>query len=207
MNQDILQKRIEDRFQILKKLFDITEGRASMHSLDIREVGKELGMDENRTFSAFEYLIGENLAVWMALGGFGTITHRGVKEVEQALRGKETPHFPAGIVVVSGTNVQVIQGQGNTTNMQITQQDNGATAKLEELLKKIESPLPAGANKLVELSSAAETQRFEIAEITSKLADSDPKWITPLVDFAKTTLSELGAKFLAEAILFGLKGR
>jgi hypothetical protein len=98
-----LEKKQKNRFCLLHKLYDLTGGVAERHLIDIREVGQELGMTADEALETFEYLKGEGLVKWMALGGQGTITHWGIKEVEDALSEKPTAHFPANIVILTNS--------------------------------------------------------------------------------------------------------
>ena len=113
MNLSLDEKR-KNRFLLLRKLYEMTDGVPEQHVIDIREVGEELGMDGNVALETFEYLKGEGLTKWMAIGGFGTITHWGVKEVEDALGERPTAHFPANIVILSNSpGANVVSGSGH----------------------------------------------------------------------------------------------
>lgn len=99
----VLEKKQKNRFLLLHKLYELTDGVAERHVIDIREVGVELGLTADTALDTFEYLKGEGLVKWMALGGQGTITHWGIKEVEDALSEKQTAHFPANIVILANS--------------------------------------------------------------------------------------------------------
>jgi hypothetical protein len=108
-----LEEKRKNRFLLLHKLYELTNGVAEQHLIDIREVGEELGMGGDVALDTFEYLKGEGLTKWMALGGVGTITHWGIKEVEDALEQKPTAHFPANIVILSNSpGANVVSGSG-----------------------------------------------------------------------------------------------
>jgi hypothetical protein len=109
-----LDEKRSNRFKLLHKLYDLTGGRADRYTIDIRKLGEEIGLDAGVALDTFEYLKGEGLTKWVALGGIGTITHWGVKEVEDALENKPTAHFPANIVVLSNSpGASVNTGTGN----------------------------------------------------------------------------------------------
>jgi hypothetical protein len=113
MNTSLEEKR-RNRFLLLQKLYDKTNGVAERHLIDIREVGKELGMEPDVALDTFEYLKGEGLTKWMALGGEGTITHWGLKEVEDARDHKPTAHFPANILILANSpGANVVSGSGH----------------------------------------------------------------------------------------------
>lgn len=112
-----LEEKRRNRFLLLDKLYEKTNGVAERHLIDIRELGKELGMEADVALNAFEYLKDEGLTKWMALGGQGTITHWGLKEVEDARDHKPTAHFPANIVNISNSpGANVVSGSGHTLN-------------------------------------------------------------------------------------------
>ncbi|MCK4826005.1 hypothetical protein KA005_60210 [bacterium] len=109
-----LDKKRKNRFLLLHKLYEKTGGVADRHLVDIREVGKEIGIGPDTALDTFEYLKGEGLTKWMALGGLGTITHWGIKEVEDALDQKPTAHFPANIVILANSpGANVVSGSGH----------------------------------------------------------------------------------------------
>jgi hypothetical protein len=116
MNTSLEEKR-KNRFLLLYKLYEKTDGVAEQHLIDIREVGKELGMEADVALNAFGYLKDEGLTKWMALGGLGTITHWGIKEVEDAKDHKPTAHFPANIMIIlNSPGANVVSGSANNIN-------------------------------------------------------------------------------------------
>lgn len=128
-----LDEKRKSRFLLLHKLYELTNGVAERHLIDIRELGKEIGIGTDVALEAFEYLKGEGLTKWMALGGVGTITHWGIKEVEDALDHKPTSHFPANIVILTNSpGASVISGSPNQSTIfdqrgqQVTYQYNAA---------------------------------------------------------------------------------
>lgn len=116
MSEILLQKQ-KSRFILLHRLYELTDGLAERHSIDIRAVGGQLGMTADLALNTFEYLKGEGLVKWMALGGYGTITHWGIKEVEDALVQKPTAHFPANIIILTNSpGATVSTGPSNTSS-------------------------------------------------------------------------------------------
>lgn len=113
MKTSLDQKR-KNRFLLLRKLYEKTDGVADRHLLDIRKIGKEIKLDPDVALDTFEYLKGEGLTKWRALGGVGTITHWGIKEVEDAFEQKETAHFPANIVILTNSpGANVVSSSGD----------------------------------------------------------------------------------------------
>jgi len=113
-----LDEKRKSRFLLLHKLYELTNGVAERHLIDIREVGEEIGIGADVALEAFEYLKSEGLTKWMALGGVGTITHWGIKEVEDALDRKPTSHFPANIVILTNSpGASVVSGSPNQSTI------------------------------------------------------------------------------------------
>jgi len=108
-----LEEKRKNRFLLLNKLYDMSNGVAEQHTIDIRKAGEEIGMGADVALDTFEYLKGEGLTKWMTLGGGGSITHWGIKEVEDALDHKPTAHFPANIVILTNSpGANVVSGSG-----------------------------------------------------------------------------------------------
>ena len=82
-NMDI-QKARENRFKFLQKVYDTSDGDENV-MMNMWELGKELRFDRDETEKLTQYLIGENLIKFVALGGELSITHYGVIEIEEAL--------------------------------------------------------------------------------------------------------------------------
>jgi len=123
MSDTLLQKQ-KNRFILLQKLYELTDGLAERHTIDIREIGIELGMTSDLALNTFEYLKGEGLVKWMALGGYGTITHWGIKEVEDALVQRPTAHFPANIIILTNSPGATVNAGSNNNNPTIFDQRN-----------------------------------------------------------------------------------
>lgn len=95
-----IDERKKSRWLMLRKFYELANGRADDEIIDMWEVGKQLGWDRETTEVTYDYLQGEGLLKAMTLGGGATITHQGVKEVEKAEEHPQEPtlHFPAFIV-------------------------------------------------------------------------------------------------------------
>lgn len=197
----LLEDKRRKRFLLLRKLYELTDGVPARHLINIRQIGPDIGLDPEEALNTFEYLKGEGLAKWMALGGVGTITHWGVKEVEEALEGRETGHFPSNIVIISGSpGANVVAGSGNTVSQHNVTIHGTASEKLAETLKQVATTLPSEAEELLEAASKDEPNQLEVANKASMLANQGPEWKMALSSFAKS----VGSGLLVEAIKFGI---
>lgn len=106
-----LEERKKNRWLMLRKFYEIAQGHADRQIINLWVVGEELGWDRDITEATYDYLQGEGLLKAMTLGGGATITHEGVKEVENAEESPQEPtvHFPAFIVNITDTS-QTVHG-------------------------------------------------------------------------------------------------
>jgi len=98
-----IEEKKAQRFEFLKLIYDKTEG-SEMEFVDMWDIGDESGWDRKTTEITAQYLVGEGLIEFHALGGILGITHFGVKEIEHALENpnEATTYFPATINIMSG---------------------------------------------------------------------------------------------------------
>jgi hypothetical protein len=100
------------RFRFLHALYDKTGGDEHSHP-SMWDIGGDLGFSRPETELMVQYLKGEHLLTFAAMGGYISITHYGVLQVEQALSAPERPtqYFPPVINIlqigtVSGSHIQ-----------------------------------------------------------------------------------------------------
>jgi hypothetical protein len=96
-----LEKRKEHRLRLLHALYEETEGDEHAF-VKLWDLGREVGLSEDETTLAYQYLRGEGLLEARAMGGVVSITHWGVKQVEAALESpsEQTQYFPPAINVI-----------------------------------------------------------------------------------------------------------
>jgi hypothetical protein len=78
-----IDKKKEARASFLVHLYDRTDG-VELELVSMYEVGALTGLSRDETESVVDYLVGEGLIEFAALGGVIRITHYGVVEAEQA---------------------------------------------------------------------------------------------------------------------------
>ena len=110
-----LNKLNEMRFGFLKALYDESKGN-SFNIVDMNQIGKSLSFTNENLDTVTKYLSDEGLLEYKTLDGGISITHYGIKEVEDALGSPKeaTEHFPP---IVNITNIGSMQNsnlqQGN----------------------------------------------------------------------------------------------
>lgn len=208
-----LEEKRKNRFLLLRELYEMTNGVAERHLIDIREVGRKLGMDANVALEAFEYLKGEGLTKWMALGGLGTITHWGIREVEDAKDHKPTAHFPSDIFILTNSpGATVVSGLGHQLstvfdqrNQQVNYQYNaagdinlGMVQNKSELIDQLDlikheiSKALTGQVISELIESKAKTQILEAIE-EAKKPEPDKKSLLAYLGQAKDHLKDITA--------------
>ena len=134
-----IQKKIEDRFQFLLKIYEETDGSTRSY-LDGKQVGEALGFDRGYSTDIYYYLKSKELIEPYGGGLTLMITQYGIDEIEEALKQPDEPteNFPAfnqyniNIENMSGGAVQ--QGTENSTiNITSTTELNSVLSFVKEL--------------------------------------------------------------------------
>jgi len=167
-----IKETYEKRFRFLQRLYEVTEG-SELVSVNLWELGAELGFSRSETDKIDDYLHAEGLIEHIALGGPIGITHRGIVEVETALSKPDqaTSYFPPfnyihveqmiGSQIQQGTN-QSSQVLTNTTN------DIEAIAKF---ITELKDQLPA-----LKLNKEAQAEvEADVETIQSQIKSPRPK--------------------------------
>jgi predicted transcriptional regulator len=100
MSNDVDEKR-KQRLEFMDALYRITDG-VEMFLTTVDEVATEVDIDAATANKIAEYLVGEGLMRYEAMGGVIAISHTGVVKVERALSQPDiaTEHFPPAINVI-----------------------------------------------------------------------------------------------------------
>lgn len=161
-----------DRYKFLKELYDATEGD-ELNWYEMTDIGRSLGFTDSQTTKITNYLVGEHLVQFRALGGIIGITHHGIKEIEDAESNPDRPsrYFPPVNIINIGhmENSQIQQsGQGSSQSIEISQGTYDDIGELiTEISEKIEDlQLPAQA--ISDLNA-------DIESIRGQLKSSRPK--------------------------------
>lgn len=215
-----LDERKKNRWLMLKRFFDVSNGQSGTYLVNMWEVGQELGWDRQTTAATYEYLEGEGLLKAMTLGGGAAITHQGVKEVEEAEEHPERPtlHFPPFVVSVTThggavhfgndssthitTNVAgspgavVTSGGGDVSKIRARIehriQDSRETDQVKQLLRELTTRI-ASVDSSVN-PEAVQNLNGDLDRLTEEMSKQNPrrKWYEVSIDGIKEAASAVG---------------
>jgi hypothetical protein len=162
----------EARFRFLKALYDAVGGSLWTWP-EMHELGASLGFDHELTGRVTDYLSGEGLVQYRALGGIISITHEGIRQVEDAMSHPDRPtrYFPAVNVIHIGSmvNSSILQASpGATQTVQVGfAADQALLAVLGEIKQSIDrlGLTPEDQNDL----------KGDVATVEAQLTTSKPK--------------------------------
>lgn len=162
------------RLRFMRLLYEVTDGD-EIATVDMRQIGGELELSEQQTAHLVQYLIGEGLAKWAAMGGFVRITHRGVVEMEQSLSTptQATEHFPPAINVIHVQSMVGSQIQQGT--IQSSQSITSAQPDEVEAVRKFVSRVRAMETELGLSADAKQDLDAEIATLEAQTNSRSPK--------------------------------
>jgi hypothetical protein len=196
LSPDIERERL-NRARFLKLLFE-KSGGDEYKWISMWNLGTELGLDKETTSRITQYLDGEHLLVYRALGGTIGITHWGIKEMEQAISNPNvrTQHFPplVNIIQVSG-NIAGSQIQQGTQASQQVQIGEDTQHALSEFLTRLIASLVDIKPKDDEFLDL----KADVQSIMAQISAAHPKRsiIIEALSSIKTVLEEAGAIVLA----------
>lgn len=167
-----IQKKKEDRFKFLHKVYEITEGQEN-YMVNMWQVGQEIGLNRNETSAVFDYLQGQGLVEPMALGGGMAITHYGIVEVESALDTPDEPttYFPPVNIIHVGGNMDNVTIQQSTHNSTINIISNDTINHINNYVETLDDFI----NNQVENADLKNELRADIETIKQQLQSPKPK--------------------------------
>jgi hypothetical protein len=170
-----LTKRKTDRFRFLNRMYEISDG-SEMKDISMWELGKELGLSREETENVADYLKGEELIKFTAMGGWISITHYGIIEVEEAINNPDesTQYFPPVVNIMhinSMVGSQIQQGShGSTQNQEINQNDLDAIQTLVGTLKEKIPDIPFDEDQRAEAEAELQTVEAQIKSSKPKVS-------------------------------------
>jgi hypothetical protein len=157
----------------MKVVYEKTQGDRFTFT-NLAEVAPLISLSQDDAGRIGEYLVGEGLIEWAYFGGGIAITHRGIKEVEQALSQPDEPteHFPPAINVIQIGQMtgQIQQGTVGSAQHQIQSVGEPEIAELGrfvEELKRVRTELPSAGDASTDLDA-------QVATIEAQLTSPKP---------------------------------
>jgi hypothetical protein len=195
-----LEQKIKNRFLFLNCLYTESNGNTGA-MFNMWEVGEELKLDHDETSQIVDYLIGEHLIESKALGGGISLTHWGVKEVEEAIGNptRPTEHFLPFNVINIGTmnNSSLQQGTSNSSiSFVFNEQTSIDLDKIISSLNQIKDSLQISNELKSELISELQT-----IEIQSKSAKPKNVIINESLKTIRTILESVTGNALTPLII------
>ena len=131
-----------DRLKFLNALYELS-GADEHKYFSMWEIGKSLKLDRDQTSRITQYLYGEGMMEYRALGGIIGITHYGIREVEEAksIPDQPTYHFPAVNVINIGSMVNSAIQQASPDATQALQAGDTRTDGILEVVDQVKGVL------------------------------------------------------------------
>lgn len=139
-----LEEKRTRRLLFMQRLYELTDG-SKLARANMWELGQGFGWDRAEVQNVVEYLKGEGLLDFAAMGGVINITHLGVLEVEQAMSEPDAPteHFPPSVNLIHVEQMIGSQIQQGTKGS--VQEGNflsdGARDSVRDLVQSLRSDL------------------------------------------------------------------
>jgi len=200
MNSSVEMKK-KQRWDFMHELYNATNGNERKW-FNYRDVGKAAGIPGPDLDNVTDYLCGEGLAEFHAIGGTMGITHAGVVEVEEALDRQDQPttHFPAiqNIIHIATMTNSVIQQGTTNSNQTVT-----LSTSDKDLISTFLAAFKASEKDLRMNSETADEARAEIATIEAQLASPRPRAnvIGPALKFLEDVAVKASASLTASAVI------
>lgn len=167
-----IEERSRQRFQLLKTIYDLTDGDPHSY-VDMWEIGGKQGLSRADTQNIVTWLFDEGLLGDGAIGGGINISHKGVQEIETALSHPKqgTRYFPPVINIINIENMTNSQiQQGTTASTQSFTQAPGSMDSIRDELEKLKS---AVANLNLDNETKGEVEA-QIATVEAQLKSKRP---------------------------------
>lgn len=170
-----LERRLAARLAFVARLYELTDGSRTRF-VRMEEVVADLRYGPDEIASVVEYLQGEQLIDEVA--GSVTITHAGVREVEQALSNPRQPtaHFPAAVNIINVENMYGSQIQQGAVDS--TQSGQFVSGDVREILRIELDALRADLADVVLGNDDRSELEAELGTVEQQLGSSRPKAAT-----------------------------
>lgn len=191
------------RLAFMKRLYELTDGN-ELVGIPLEQLTDDLDWDLRTAESVFDYLIHEGLIDSPGLSGEALITHRGVREVEDALSRPQqaTEYFPPVVTVHVGGDLVGSQIQAGTVRS--TQEQTVALDQHREaIVAFVDEMRRALSDSSVDTTTRAEGQASLVAvEAQLQLDKPNPT----LLREGLRSLRAIAENLVASGMWLGLGG-
>jgi len=166
-----IQKKKQDRFKFLNRIYEVSNGRIGC-MIDGEVIGQEFGFDRGYSTDIYYYLNDEGLTEPMGAGIRLSLTHYGLKQIEEALSepNESTTYFPPiNIINIGEMHGGAIQQGTNNSNINIT--SNDTINNVNQYLDKLKE----FTNKHIEDDNIQQELKADIQTIKQQLKSPKPK--------------------------------
>lgn len=137
-----IEEKKLNRFRMLKAIYDEVNNDEYTW-VNMWEIGRQLNFDRATTEQVTQFLVGEGLIAFRAIGGTIGITHTGIVEIERAesVPDQPTTYFPPVNIINVGqmVNSQIQQSSPRATQTQTITSDE--SSKLQATLLEIQNSI------------------------------------------------------------------
>jgi len=166
-----IKKIKQDRFKFLNRIYEVSDGRTGF-MINGETVGKEFGFDRDYSKDIYYYLNDEGLTEPMGAGIHLSLTHYGIKQIEEALSEPDEPteYFPPINII----NIGKMQGgvvQQGTSNSNIIITSNETISNINQYLDKLNE----FADNHLKDDSLQQEIRADVKTIKQQLKSPKPK--------------------------------
>jgi hypothetical protein len=179
-----MEEKDRQRFSFMNALYHKTDGNY-LQGVDPFDLGGRIGLSRTEVEGVVDYLTKEDLVEWSSLGHI-SITHSGVREVEDALRhpDRSTDHFPSVNILSVGTMIgsQIQQGTIGSSQEAASMLDKQQILELLARVKDASQHLSLQGDDQSEFDA-------EVVTAETQLRSSRTKWdivrssISRIIDF------------------------
>jgi len=192
-----------DRFRFLKALYEASGGD-EYSLISMFDIGQSLEFARGYTSNIAQYLKGEGLIEFRAIGGIISISHYGIRQVEDAISHPEQPthYFPAVNNITIGTMINSSIQQASPDATQIFSQGDTRTDELRQLVAEIKNAI----SQLELQPDAQQDVAADVATLEAQLSSSRPKAviITESLSTIRSVLEGVAGSAIATGLIAGI---
>jgi hypothetical protein len=196
MNNEINHNK-QRRWQLLQLVYKLSNG-STQTLVPYNILTEKLRWETERTRQTCDYLKAEGL---LGVGSLGatSISHEGIKRIEDNMSGKQPETFPANIVVVNGGQIGNLSQGNNNTVHQGTDSTGTDLAQALRLQMAARGDLTKEVHHLLSLIKAESSDRIDIISALDVVCKQNTKWKQVFQDFSVQAVAGTASSLLLDA--------